>query len=91
MERNALIQQASDGIFITDLDGNFIEINEYGCQMLGCTRKEILQKNIQDVIVFEIDSYHYGSKNSNLINRWISVERVEYRAKTGISGNFCKC
>ena len=56
MERNALIQQASDGIFITDLDGNFIEINEYGCQMLGCTRKEILQKNIQDVIVFEIDS-----------------------------------
>ena len=55
-ERETLIQQASDGIFITDLDGNFIEINEYGCQLLDCSREEILGKNIRDVIVLEADS-----------------------------------
>jgi len=55
-ERDALIQQASDGIFITDLAGNFIEINQRGCQMLGCSKDEILNRNIRDVIVREADS-----------------------------------
>ncbi|HET9906360.1 MAG TPA: PAS domain S-box protein, partial [Anaerolineales bacterium] len=51
--RDALIQEASDGIFITDLDGNFIEINQAGCSMFGCTRDEILRRNIRDVIILE--------------------------------------
>jgi PAS domain S-box-containing protein len=56
VERDTFIQQASDGIFITDLDGNFIEINESGCQMFGCSRDEVLNRNIRDVILLKPDS-----------------------------------
>ncbi len=48
-ERDMLIQQASDGIFISDLEGNYIDVNESGCRMLGYTHDEILRLNIRDL------------------------------------------
>jgi PAS domain S-box-containing protein/diguanylate cyclase (GGDEF)-like protein len=38
-----LIEQASDGIFVTDKDGNFILVNSRYCEMLGYSRAELLQ------------------------------------------------
>src|SRR6266436_2032162 len=38
-----LIEQASDGIFVTDKDGNFILVNSRYCEMLGYSRDELLQ------------------------------------------------
>jgi PAS domain S-box-containing protein len=46
-----LIEQASDGIFITDTDGNYKEVNSSGCGMLGYNREEILRLNLRDLIV----------------------------------------
>jgi PAS domain S-box-containing protein len=46
----SLIEQASDGIFLTDKKGNFLEINSSVCTMLGHSREEILQKNMVDII-----------------------------------------
>jgi PAS domain S-box-containing protein len=45
-----LIEQASDGVFITDLDGRYIEVNAAGCAMLGCRREDVVGKNIMDFL-----------------------------------------
>ena len=46
-----LIEQASDGIFLADNEGRYIEVNSAGCRLLGYTREEILQKTIRDLTV----------------------------------------
>jgi PAS domain S-box-containing protein len=45
-----LIQLASDGIFIADIEGRYVDVNDAGCQMLGYSREEILGKTILDLI-----------------------------------------
>jgi len=50
-----VMDQASDCIYISDLDGKFIEVNRAGCELLGYERKEFLCLNIRDVIMAEPD------------------------------------
>jgi PAS domain S-box-containing protein len=45
-----LVEQASDGIFVTDVAARYIDVNTAGAQMLGYTRDEILKLSICDVI-----------------------------------------
>ncbi len=52
-EASELIDLASDGIFVADLSGRYIEVNRAGCRMLGYTREEILGKTVMDVIQTE--------------------------------------
>ena len=49
----ALIELASDGIFVADLAGRFTEVNDAGCRLLGFSREEILGKTIMDLILPE--------------------------------------
>ncbi|WP_455222127.1 PAS domain S-box protein [Kaarinaea lacus] len=46
-----LVQQASDGIFIANIDGQYIDVNIAGCKLLGYSREEIIGKTILDIIV----------------------------------------
>ena len=46
----ALFEQASDGIFVADLDGRYTDVNEAGCRMLGYTRDQLIGKTIVDLI-----------------------------------------
>jgi PAS domain S-box-containing protein len=48
-----LIEQASDGIFIADLDGRYVDVNEAGSRLLGYSREEILGMTIMDLILPE--------------------------------------
>ena len=48
-----LVEQASDGIFIADQQGRYLDVNTAGAEMLGCTREEILERSISDVVVEE--------------------------------------
>ena len=48
-----LVEQASDGIFVSDAQGNYTDVNSAGAEMLGYTREEILQLSIPDVIAKE--------------------------------------
>jgi|GEM_PF-534749 len=43
-----LIEQASDGIFISDINGDFIDVNPSGCRMLGYDLEELLKMNVRD-------------------------------------------
>ena len=45
-----LVEEASDGIFISDANGNYKEVNSSGCAMLGHSREEILNMNMRDLL-----------------------------------------
>jgi len=45
-----LIEHASDGIFLTDAQGYFIDANTSGCQLLGYTREDILGVHLVNLI-----------------------------------------
>ena len=44
-----LMEQAPDGIFIADTEGNYVDVNQAGTAILGYTREEILALNIADI------------------------------------------
>ncbi|HAN56640.1 MAG TPA: GGDEF domain-containing protein [Betaproteobacteria bacterium] len=46
----ALVEQASDGIFITDNQERFLDVNNSACDMLGFSREDMLAMHIQDVM-----------------------------------------
>ncbi len=48
-----LIEQASDGIFLTDLKGRYLEVNTAACLMSGYSREELLSKRVEDLTVEE--------------------------------------
>lgn len=48
-----LCDQASDGIFIADAAGRYLDVNAAGCAMLGYAREEIRRLSIADVIAPE--------------------------------------
>ncbi len=45
-----LVEQASDGIFMTDFNGGIINVNPMGAQMFGYEPNEMLQKNLKDLV-----------------------------------------
>jgi len=47
----ALVDQASDSFYMHDVEGNFIDVNQHGCDYLGYTRQELLAMNIVDIDV----------------------------------------
>ncbi len=49
----SLIVQASDGIFIADEKGKYIDVNESACQMLGYSKEEIINFYIKDLIIVD--------------------------------------
>lgn len=49
-QQRALIEQASEGIFIANRDGQYTDVNGAGCQLLGLTCQDIVGKGISDFI-----------------------------------------
>ena len=47
---HSLVEQASDGIFVADATGEYIDVNSAGCALLGYTREEILQRSMVDLV-----------------------------------------
>lgn len=48
-----LIEHAPDGVFIADLEGRYIDVNEAGCRIYGCPRERIIGRTIVDFIAPE--------------------------------------
>ncbi len=44
-----IIQTAFDGFWMTDTSGNFLEVNDAYCKIIGYKRAELLKMSIQDV------------------------------------------
>lgn len=45
-----LVEQASDGIFVSDAEGRYLDANSAGASMLGYSREEILGLSIADIV-----------------------------------------
>ncbi len=45
-----LVEQATDGIFISTADGHYLDANTAGCEMVGYSRDEILRMTIAHLI-----------------------------------------
>ncbi|HEY3371700.1 MAG TPA: PAS domain S-box protein [Prolixibacteraceae bacterium] len=45
-----LFEKSTDGIFIADNQGHYLDVNPAGCKMLGYTREEIIKMSIGDII-----------------------------------------
>ena len=48
-----LVEQAVDGIFLSDAAGRYVDANSAGCKMLGYTRDEMLSRTLVDVLAPE--------------------------------------
>lgn len=44
-----IVDNASDAIYIHDLEGHFVEVNDMACKMLGYSRQELLALSVFDV------------------------------------------
>jgi len=52
MEENIfkfLIQNSSDAIFMSDLQGNIIEVNNIACKVMGYSKEELTQMNFKEI------------------------------------------
>ncbi len=45
-----MVEDAADGIFLSDVDGVYLDVNEVGARMLGMTRDEVIGKRTQDIV-----------------------------------------
>jgi diguanylate cyclase (GGDEF)-like protein/PAS domain S-box-containing protein len=53
-----LIEQAADGIYLSDVEGNFIMVNTRGCELLGYDNSELTGANARITYVEEeVDAY----------------------------------
>ena len=50
-----LLQQASDAIVIADASGHCLDVNEAACRLVGCTRAELLELAIPDLVPPELN------------------------------------
>ncbi len=46
----ALIEHASDAIFIADIDGNYLNVNSSACQLLGYPCEALIGQNVKNLI-----------------------------------------
>ena len=53
-----LMEQASDGIYLSDDDGNIIEANQKACEMFGYSPKEFYGLNIKKLVSAEPNNHH---------------------------------
>jgi formate hydrogenlyase transcriptional activator len=64
-----LVEQASDGIFIADGQGRYLDVNSAGAEMLGYSRDDILGLSIADVVASEeipripLETAHFATGN----------------------------
>ncbi len=77
-----IFNNSSDEIFLADLNGNFIEVNQLVCEKLGYSKSELLEMSFLDL---KTQKYKpFVSKNLKLIiNKGFHTYETENVSKTG--------
>ena len=77
-----LVEQAADGIFMSDDQGHYREVNEAGARMLGYSRSEIKAMKISDVILPE-EVARLPQEISRFANGNVTTSEWRFRRKNG--------
>lgn len=63
-----LFDNAADAIFIHDLQGHFVEVNEVACRRLGYRREELLKMSVLDIDAPEMAA-RFGAVAKSLLDK----------------------
>ncbi|HEY3320465.1 MAG TPA: PAS domain S-box protein [Planctomycetota bacterium] len=77
-----LVEQAADGIFVSDTQGRYLDVNSAGAAMLGYTREEILRLSIADVITSD-EVPRLGPEISKFTGGQVVRSEWQFRRKDG--------
>lgn len=80
-----LVEQASDGIFVADLEGRYTDVNSAACRMLGFSREELLGKTIMDLIPPEEVPRLAATRERLLAPGAVQVDEWTLRCKDGVA------
>jgi len=75
-----LVDNSPDGIFIADLEGNFLSVNRAICDNLGYSEKEIISMNMQDIIPKEYQEL-YKKRITKILKGEALSEPAEYEVR----------
>lgn len=81
-----IIEQASDALFIQDIEGNIIEVNNLALKILGYSRSELLSMSFHDL------ESHFADANlrDNILTQLLNGEIATIESKLKLkNGNFC--
>ncbi|WP_462272655.1 PAS domain-containing sensor histidine kinase [Methanohalophilus sp.] len=76
------VNNAPDGIFVTDENGFYVEVNQAACQMSGYSKDEMIGMHILDNLPFESHSYVINEFNKVKKSGIVDIE-VPYLTKSG--------
>lgn len=79
-----VVAQASEGIFIADTRGRYIEVNVAGCELLGWTREELCHKHVYDIVAKE-DLPKVAAQKDALLSGAVIRGRWNFLRKDGSS------
>ncbi len=77
------VENAPDGILVTNDNGNYVDVNPAACEILGYTRSELLKMNLKDVIApeeLEIGREHFNT----VVNTGSAAGEMQFVRKNGI-------
>ncbi len=80
----ALIEQAPDAVFIADLDGTYIDVNNNACHLLGYSREELIGNCYTEIISLE-DQPQLKALKQSLLTGNIHVQKWTLIRKDGTS------
>ncbi len=50
----SILENANDAIFVEDLGGTILEVNDQACRLLGYSCEELLEKRVEDLVPAEV-------------------------------------
>ena len=77
-----LVEQAPEGVFLSDLDGRYTDVNDAGCRMLGYSREELIGKTILDLIP-ATDAERLWHSKERMLEGGVHVDEWTLRRKDG--------
>jgi PAS domain S-box-containing protein len=77
-----LIAQATDGIFIADRRGRYVDVNAAGCALLGYTRDELCRMYVFDIVMPEEIPSVEQARDAVLSGHVLRLE-LQFRCKDG--------
>ncbi|NUP09986.1 MAG: PAS domain S-box protein [Polyangiaceae bacterium] len=78
----AIVDQASDGIFVLDLSGRCLEVNTAGCRILGKSRSAVAGHPLAE-FVSPVDASRFMELRDELLQGGSSVVDCEFRREDG--------